>query len=255
MEHINFHGKEKDESMPGKQFKTKRGIKRYLCFGAMLLVCICILFIVVLASKNSALKDQLERINEELSITKEILAEYDNNEDKDENEAPIITSSTIVEQLNGLSELVTQEYTYHNADRRESSETWIFGWTRPFSSNSILITYDGTIKAGVDFSKIEINVTEATKTIIIKIPESTITDNNIPQDSIEVLEVKNGLFNEVTFDNYNDFVSEQKVVMEQKAIEQGLLEKANVEAKALIENFISVIPGIENYHVVILGYK
>ena len=67
--------------------------------------------------------------------------------------------------------------------------------------------------------------------------------------------MKNGLFNEVTFDNYNDFVSEQKVVMEQKAIEQGLLEKANVEAKALIENFISVIPGIENYHVVILGYK
>ena len=48
-----------------------------------------------------------------------------------------------------------------------------------------------------------------------------------------------------------EFVSEQKVVMEKKAIEQGLLEKANDEAKALIENFVSVIPGIENYHLVI----
>ena len=69
--------------------------------------------------------------------------------------------------------------------------------------------------------------------------------------SIEVVEVKDGLFNEVTFDNYNDFVSEQKAAMEKKAIEQGLLEKANDEAKTLVENFVSVIPGIENYHLVI----
>ena len=249
MKHIIFQSDEKDRLMSGKPLKVGT-IQRYLYFGIMLIVCIVIIGFLV--SKNNRLNDQLESTNEELSIIKETLMKSVNTEEKDEHETPpIITSSTIEEQLSGLSELVTQEYTYRNADRRESSETWIFGWTRPFSSKSILITYDGTIKAGVDFSKIEIDVAEETKTITITIPESTITDNYIPQDSIEIVEVKDGLFNEVTFDNYNELVSEQKVVMAEKAIEQGLLEKANDEAKALIENFVSVIPGIENYHLII----
>ena len=249
MKHIIFQSDEKDRLMSGKPLKVGT-IQRYLYFGIMLIVCIVIIGFLV--SKNNRLNDQLESTNEELSIIKETLMKSVNTEEKDEHETPpIITSSTIEEQLSGLSELVTQEYTYRNADRRESSETWIFGWTRPFSSKSILITYDGTIKAGVDFSKIEIDVAEETKTITITIPESTITDNYIPQDSIEIVEVKDGLFNEVTFDNYNELVSEQKIIMEKKAIEQGLLEKANDEAKALIENFVSVIPGIENYHLII----
>lgn len=250
MRHIVFQNEEKDESMTGKPLKVDGFIRRYAYFGIMLIVCIVVIGFLV--SKNNTLNDQLKNTNEELRIVKESLSQAVNDDKKDDHETlPVITSSTIEEQLNGLSELVTQEYTYRNADRRESSETWIFGWTRPFSSKSILITYDGTIKAGIDFSKIEIDVAEETKTITIKIPESTITDNYIPQDSIEVLEVKDGLFNEVTFDNYNDFVSEQKAAMEKKAIEQGLLEKANDEAKTLVENFVSVIPGIENYHLVI----
>ncbi len=230
--------------------KAMKSMRQYIYFGILLVVCIVIMWF--LFSKNKDLNAQLQNTNAELSIVKESLNQAVDARKEDENETdPVITSSTITEQLSGLSELVTQEYTYRNADRKESSETWIFGWTRPFSSKSILITYDGTIKAGIDFSKIEVDVAEERKTITIKIPESTITDNYIPQDSIEVLEVKDGLFNKVTLDNYNEFVSEQKVVMEKKAIEQGLLEKADDEAKALIENFVSVIPGIENYHLVI----
>lgn len=212
-----------------------------------------VLALIVLADVNISLKKQLDNTNAELADTKEILGkEMDKNGTKDENETiPVITSETIKKQLNGLSELVTQEYTYRNADRRESSETWIFGWTRPFSSKSILITYDGTIKAGIDFSKIDVHVDEEARIITVKIPKSTITDHNIPQDGIEVLEVKNGLFNKVTFDNYNDFVSAQKEIMEEKAVAQGLLTKADGEARELVEKFLSMMPGMENYQLLI----
>lgn len=226
-----------------------KSIQRYLPIALVLILLLAV--VLYLVFRNIALKNDLTTMSEELSFVKASLdTEINKNGSKEENETvPVITSTTIKDQLSGMSELVTQEYTYRNADRRESSETWIFGWTRPFSSKSILITYDGTIKAGIDFSMIDVSVDEDEYVITIDVPDSEITDNYIDQGSIQVLEVKNGLFNEVTFDNYNEFVSDQKEVMREKAIEHGILEKANEEAANLVKNFISVIPGIENYQI------
>lgn len=162
-----------------------------------------------------------------------------------------ITSDTLKEQLSSIRELVTQEYIYTNADRRESSAKWLWGIERPFSGNSLLLTYDGTIKAGVDLSKADIVVDENEHTITVTLPPSKITDNNIPQESITVVDVKDGLFNEVTFDNYNEFIAEQKIVMEQKAIDQGLLTKADEEAQALVKSILSVLPGMDEYTLTI----
>ena len=69
-------------------------------------------------------------------------------------------------------------------------------------------------------------------------------DNNIPQETIQVLDVQNGLFNSVTFDDYNGFIADQKIIMKQKAIDQGLLEKADAEARKTIETFLSMMPEI-----------
>ena len=136
------------------------------------------------------------------------------------------------------------EYIYTNADRRTDNVKWLFNWTRPFSGTSLLVTYDGSIKAGVDLSEVQVVVDEEARKITITLPPSRITDNNILQESITVVEVKNGLFNEVTFDDYNTFISEQKVIMESKAIERGILEKASEEARKSIEAFLAPLPGL-----------
>lgn len=169
----------------------------------------------------------------------------------EENEVVTITSETLRNQLNSLSELVTQEYIYTNADKRESKETWVFGWNIPFSGNSLLVTYDGTIKAGIDLSQAKIDVDGDKHTITVTLPASRVTDNDIPQETINVVEVKDGLFNKVSFDNYNDFISEQKIVMEERAINQGLLSKADEEAKTLIKSFLSVLPGMDSYTLIV----
>lgn len=158
---------------------------------------------------------------------------------------PVITSETIKSELNSLQELVTQEYIYTNADKRNQDAKWIFGWSRPFSNSTLLLTYDGIIKAGIDMSEVQVNVDEETRTITVTLPASKITDNNIPQEGITVVEVKDGLFNEVTFDDYNSFISEQKIIMEEKAIERGLLTKADEEARKAIQAFLSLMPGME----------
>ena len=66
-----------------------------------------------------------------------------------------------------------------------------------------------------------------------------------------MVEIKNGLFNDVTMENYNEFVAEQKPAMEQKAIDQGILTRADKEAKALVQSILSVLPGMDGYTLVV----
>ena len=140
---------------------------------------------------------------------------------------PVITSETLKRQLNALSELVTQEYIYTNADQRTDDVKWLFGWTRPFSESSLLITYDGTIKAGINMSEVQVEIDEESRTVTVTLPASEIIEN---------------IFNEITFDDYNTFISEQKIVMEQKAIENGILTRADAEARKILETFLTFLP-------------
>ena len=163
---------------------------------------------------------------------------------------PVVTRNVLEEQISSLSELVTKKYMYRNASRQESDKTWLWGWTMPFRDISLLANYDGVITTSIDLKGVKFNVNEATKTITVTIPTSKIFDHNIPQETINVLEVKNNLFNQTTFNDYNKFISAEKSVMEQIAIDQGLLTQADEEAKNIIEAFLKTVPGIDQYKLV-----
>ena len=98
-------------------------------------------------------------------------------------------------------------------------------------------------------------VDEERRTVTVTLPPSRIVSNEIPQESIQVIEVKNGLFNDVTFDNYNDFIAEQKAAMEQKAVEQGILERAAREAEEAVRAVLSLMPGMSGENAYRLQIK
>ena len=222
--------------------KLKVGLQRHWKVLAVVALAVALAIMVMLLNsshkRQHEIEEQLKRQNELVEALQEKKGLEDTKEEVK------VTSDTLKEQLKGIRELVTQEYIYTNADKRESTEKWLWGIDRPFSGNSLLVTYDGTIKAGVDLSQVEITVDEDAHTITVILPPSEITDNTIPQESIEVVEVKNGLFNDVTFDNYNEFIAEQKVIMEKKAIDQGILTKADQEAKDAVSEVLSLVPGV-----------
>lgn len=238
------------ESTKNKLAKAgKRAQKHWKVLAVLVLILVFAAMLFLLNRSNSEqsqLQQQLDQQTQQLERQNELIEALKGKETKNDPKktVPVITSEAVTQQLNSIKELVTQEYIYTNADKRESSAKWLWGVERPFSGNSILVTYDGTIKAGVDLSQAKIDVDEEDRTITVTLPASKVTDNNIPQESITVVEVKNGLFNEVTFDNYNEFIAEQKLIMEQRAISQGILTKADEEARALVKSVLSVIPGI-----------
>lgn len=162
---------------------------------------------------------------------------------------PVITRDQIEEQLASLGELVTQRYIYTNAARREDSKTWLMDWTLPFSDSSLLVTYDGEIKAGIDISDIRVSVNEDRREITVTLPPSRVTDNTIPQESISVLVAKDGLFNKITFEDYNQFIAAEKPAMEEKAVEMGLLSQADREAREAVRALLELIPGMDSYRL------
>lgn len=160
---------------------------------------------------------------------------------------PKITRDQLEEQITAIGDLTTLTYFYTNSSRKTGNLTWLWGWTVPFSDSSLLVTYDGTIKAGITLSQIKFDVTEDSRTIKVILPKSRILDNYIPQETINVLEVKDGLFNPVTFDDYNKFITEEKKVMEKRATDTGILTEADKNARTVVETFLKGIPGMDTY--------
>lgn len=167
---------------------------------------------------------------------------------------PVITDSLISEQLNALRELVTTEYLYTNSGKYENqNQITIIGKdiNIPFTGKRFIVAYDGRIKAGIDIGQTQIDIDEDARAITITLPKSEIVSHETFEDTLVVLDETNNVFNPISIENYNEFVSEQKDGMEKKAIERGLLTNADAEAKRMVQSFLSQIPGIDTYQLTI----
>lgn len=167
---------------------------------------------------------------------------------------PVITDSLISEQLNALRELVTTEYLYTNSGKYENqNQITIIGKdiNIPFTGKRFIVAYDGRIKAGIDIGQTQIDIDEDARAITITLPKSEIISHETFEDTLVVLDETNNVFNPISIENYNEFVSEQKDSMEKKAIERGLLTNADAEAKLMVQSFLSQIPGIDTYQLTI----
>jgi len=70
-------------------------------------------------------------------------------------------------------------------------------------------------------------------------PKAEILSHEINSESIEILDEKDGLFNKVTVENTVQFEAISKVAMEDRAVENGILDKAYENAKEIIEKLVN----------------
>lgn len=166
------------------------------------------------------------------------------------NEKEAITQSVLYQQLNRIDELATVKYLYTDMGKYESKKT-IGSMNIPFTTSSFIITYDGIIKAGIDLQKIQLEVKD--KTIYIKLPNSKILSHEVKEDSIVVYDEKNSIFNGLSVEDVMSFQSEQKVKMEERAIQNGIFEDAMKNAKdilrSLYEPFVKNATYEEGYRI------
>lgn len=152
-------------------------------------------------------------------------------------------SAVVLEnRLTEINEFASLTYSYTNMAEFENSKDF-YGIKVPFTTKSFIITYDGTIKAGVDLVQAKVDVSG--KKITVNLPAATILSHEIDEDSLEIFDENTSIFNPLKVSDYNTFNKEQKAEMEKKATDKGLLTEAGKKAADAIDDFISQLSGDE----------
>ena len=204
--------------------------------------------------------DRQNMLEQELELQKEAIAALRSEARQAEEDRliqesePVITSSTVSDQLSSLQELVTTEYIYTNAGKFENqNQIKIIGQDVgiPFTSTRCIVACDGRSRVGVDLSRAQIDVDEEARSIAVTLPDSEIVSHETFEDTLVVLDETNNVFNPISIENYTEFVAGQKTSMEQKAIDRGVLASASQEARTLVQSFLAQLPGMESYRLTV----
>lgn len=158
-----------------------------------------------------------------------------------------VSTETIREGLANMGLLITQEYSFTQVEKY-TKEKKLFN-VLP-SSSELLYSYDGSVMAGIDFEKIEIKKDDSAKTITITLPKSEIQTVTIDKDTFQLYSEKDSLWNPIRVEDYNLSLAEFEKTARQKALDGGILERSDEQAKVLVLNFISNFPAAAGYEII-----
>lgn len=168
------------------------------------------------------------------------------------NGEPQISATTILNQLQEANELTTMEYHYTKVGKFENSLS-LNGWDIPLTTKSFLLTYDGIIKAGVNMSEAEVQ-TENHK-IIVSLPQIKVLSNVIDESSIEVYDESRNIFNPIKIEDYTIFATQQKQLVEEEAMENGLESQAATKAQEIITKLLQMVPEVKESYTIEVTFK
>ena len=114
---------------------------------------------------------------------------------------PVVTVDTVEKILEPAGELVSGKYRYKNVmDFREAKQLDLKlknkKITLPGTTDEYYIVYEGTIGAGYDLSKANLDVNNTDKTISIQMPTMKILSSTIDWENITVRAINDSVFND-----------------------------------------------------------
>lgn len=152
-----------------------------------------------------------------------------------------ITGETIRSGMTDIGELATEEYWFTQVETFDKSKTaQLFNITfdLPLTRTKFVYSYDGVIKAGIDFTGTEVEKDELKRLITITLPKSYILSSEIDYDSFRLYDEKTSIFNPLSVKDVSDTNREMLRSAEKDAIAKGLLDRADKNAEKLVKNFL-----------------
>ncbi len=159
----------------------------------------------------------------------------------------IYDSKTLDFGLKDIGELSTQAGYYTNVNTITNPNRTIIGVEIPFTSSKALYTYQGVIKAGLNFADIQISTDPDRKIVFLTMPEIRILSNEIDLDSLKIYDESNSIFNKIRIENMNQSLITMKQSAEKQAIANGILEAAKENAAVLVRSLLAGFDEIKGY--------
>ena len=160
-----------------------------------------------------------------------------------------ISSAILTDGVRELGLLVTEEYYFTEVVSYSSVKT-LWKFELPLTESSYLVSYDGVVRAGVDLSRAAVEKDEENKRITVTLPEASITDTDIDPQSFRLYSEKSGLGNPITAGDFNNSLIELETTAREKALDRGLLVRANENAHALVRNVVGALCDLNEYTLV-----
>ena len=231
----------------------KSKLKRKLISSAVVLV---LILLTIATAWLYGRRQAKEKAEAEIAELKTMLQEQE-EQIQELIETPIVASSVnpridlnvIYSEITEIGELATMEYLFTDwAEFNDSKQ--IKNWNIPFTEKSFSLKWDGIIKAGVKLEAITIEVNEDEKRIIVSVPAAEILSYQIDNDSVEVLDEQDNIFNNISVDDKIKFDTATENAMKERAIENGLLEKAQKNAEDILLRLLQANPAINSIYTI-----
>lgn len=217
--------------------KKQKKLITYIAINSVLVIAI-IVFVVKIISGKGKESDVMSQIDAPMQTEKLYAGE-------EVKEVVTINTKVIEDGLREMGTLITQEYYFTQVEEYTNTEKfWIFDSTASFT-----YSYDGVVAAGIDCSRITVVKDDEKKVITITIPKAEITSVTIDNDSFKKYEEKNGLWNKVTTDKFNDSMAAFKETAKNNAVAKGLLKNADKSAEQMIVSFAKSVSTDAEYKI------
>lgn len=163
----------------------------------------------------------------------------------EEGKVTTVTESTLEEVIK-KSQLYTAEYPYN-------------GYVTVYDEDGSIkyyVAYEGTVKAGIDVTRITVKIDEDTDTITVQLPEVLIEDPVVNAGTMEFIFKKDRYNTETVAEEAYRYAEEDLAnrVKEDADIRACAQESAKAAERAMIEPWVNQIEEGKTYTVRVLGY-
>ena len=147
----------------------------------------------------------------------------------DQREGDEVDAAILMEEIAQISELATAEQSYTVAEKVSSSNTLFDLVDIPFTEKFFILTYTGSVKAGVNLDDASIAVEGAT--VRVTLPPAQILSDAIDTESFKTLHEQEGLFNPLHVDDVTQYLDKTRQEAEAAALAGDVLAEAQANAE------------------------
>ena len=164
----------------------------------------------------------------------------------------IVSGDAIQEKLRAVGELTSEEYAYAETgsyETRKAAELFGQGAKVPTTRANFFYRYEGVIRAGVDFSEARVEKDDTLKSIAVYLPKAKILNSELAAGDFSVYNEKTNTFDPIGVEAAAEQVAALREEAETRAVENGLLDRADENARDLVEAMIGSAYSADGYAI------